>query len=307
MWVPRQYQSLNAEMAQRMPNTLHDNDSTTRYFERYFAQKAMSVLDLTMPAEWDLDFVLYCLVAFGYVIVTDADKYGVVPQAGVVNGIGLYFQPTRFDISNTLVRKSGKLGVDGEVLKMTPDYVGIFDMVHQYAYKMALIYSAIDQSLINSRLAWALAAKNKNAAQTLKAAFDKISRGEAGVILDKAVLVDENEESPIIELFNRNPQDNYITDLLLRDAQTLETRFNREVGIPDITENKGERLTAQEAAEMNSGANAKVTLWVENLNESFEKIERLYGIKGRAKVRNLNIDRGADDESRVDNNGNVSD
>lgn len=297
MWIPQQYQTLNGMMASRVPNSLHDCDSTTNYFERYFAQKAASVLDLDIPKEWDKDFFLYCLIMFGYVVVTDTDKFGIVPQAAAVNGIGLYYQPTRFTVQNSLVQKSGVLGVDGVLIRMTPDYMGIYDMIHQYAYKMALIYSAIDQSLINSRLAWAVAAKNKNAAQTLKAAFDKISRGEAGVIIDKKILMNEEDDSPIVELFNHNPQDNYITDMLLRDAQTLETRFNREVGIPDITENKGERLTAQEAAEANSGANAKVTLWVQNINESFDQLADLYGIRCSAKVRNL-TEGVQDDESR---------
>lgn len=306
MWIPQQYATLNGMMASRMPNSLHDCDSTTNYFERYFAQKAASVLDLDIPKEWDKDFFLYCLIMFGYVVVTDTDKYGIVPQAAAVNGIGLYYQPTRFTVQNSLVQKSGVLGVDGVLIRMTPDYMGIYDMIHQYAYKMALIYSAIDQSLINSRLAWAVAAKSKNAAQTLKAAFDKISRGEAGVIIDKKILMDEGDDSPIVELFNRNPQDNYITDLLLRDMQTLETRFNREIGIPDITENKGERLTAQEAAEANSGANAKVTLWVQNINESFDQLADLYGIRCSAKVCNL-TEGVQEDESGRNTDGNADD
>lgn len=297
MWTPFNYEHLNALMASRIPNSLHDNDSTTKYFERYFMQKAVSALDITMPKEWEKDFVLYALCAFGYCIVTDTDEYGVIPQVGALSGVGLYFQPTTFTISNSLVQKKGLLGKDGEVVKMTPDYYGIFDMIHQYAYKMSLIYSALDQSLINSRLAWALAAKNKNAAQTLKAAMDKILRGEPGVIIDKVITDDDASESPILEIMNRNPQDNYITDLLLRDAQTLETRFDREVGIPDITENKGERLTAQEASEMNASAQAKITLWVENLNESFEKVRQLYGISCHARVRDLRVKEGGEEDA----------
>lgn len=287
MYVPMQYQTLNAAMAYRVPNTLHDSDSTTRYFERYFMQKAVSVLDVDIPADWDKDFFLYCLTAFGYCVVTDTDEYGIVPQAAAINGIGLYYQPTHFDVQNSLVRKSGTLGVDGVLIRMTPDYMGIYDMIHQYAYKMSLIYSAIDQSLINSRLAWALGARNKNAAQTLKAAIDRILRGEPGVVIDKKILDEEDGGSPIIELFNRNPKENYITDLLLRDAQTLETRFNREIGIPDVTEDKGDRLTAQEASELNAGASAKVTLWIENINASFNELFRVYGIRCRARVRDL--------------------
>lgn len=295
MWKPFNYETLNALMASRIPNTLHNADSVTDYFERYFMQKTISVLDITMPKEWEKDFVLYALCMFGYCIVTDTEKYGVIPQVGTLSGVGLYFQPTNFNISNSLVQKSGVLGKDGEVIKMTPDYYGIYDMIHQYAYKMSLIYSALDQSLINSRLAWALAAKNKNAAQTLKAAMDKILRGEPGVIIDKVITdSDDPKDSPILEIINRNPQDNYITDLLLRDAQTLETRFNREVGIPDITENKGERLTAQEASELNAGAQAKVTLWIDNLNESFDKLRQLYGIRCRAKVRDLRMPEGGE-------------
>lgn len=301
MWIPQMYTEINAKMGMAQPNVLHDNDSVTAYYEKYFAQKAMSVLDITCPKEWDMDFVLFTLIYSGYIIVLDTPEYGVIPQWGAVKGVGLFYQPTDFDVNNKLVRKSGTDGVDGVIVKMTPDYRGIFDLIHHYAYKMALISSALDQSLINSRLAWALAAKNKKAAQTLKAAMDRIYRGEPGVIVDKTVVVDEGDETPIIELMNRNPQDNYITDLLLRDAQTLETRFNREIGIPDITENKGERLTAQEAAEMNSGANAKVTLWVDNLNESFEKVRKLYNIECRAKVRDLIIGGGADARGDDDN------
>lgn len=293
-----QYAALNQYMAAGVPNSLHDADSTTGYFERYLFQKAASVLDLDIPEEWDKDFVLYALLMCGYLIVTDTPEYGVVPQVGAFSGVGLYYQPTKFNINNELVHASGELGKDGVLVRMTPDYRGIFDMIHQYAYKMSLIYSAIDQSLINSRFAWALAAKNKAAAQTLKAAFDRISRGEPGVVLDKTVLDMEDGQSPIMELFNRNPAETYITDRLLRDAQTLETRFNRELGIPDITEDKGDRLTAQEAAELNAGANAKVTLWVQNLNESFAEVEKLYGIRCEARVRDLTMAREEEDEIR---------
>ena len=95
MWIPQQYQTLNGMMASRMPNSLHDCDSTTNYFERYFAQKAASVLDLDIPKEWDKDFFLYCLIMFGYVVVTDTDWNILQKVSGFTASNGLDLLPAR--------------------------------------------------------------------------------------------------------------------------------------------------------------------------------------------------------------------
>ena len=78
---------------------------------------------------------------FGYVAVFDNPEMGLVFNPASITGINFWYQPTRAVISNPALKKSLELeiGKDCELLKLTPDYFGIFDIINLHAEKLALL------------------------------------------------------------------------------------------------------------------------------------------------------------------------
>ena len=58
-----------------------------------------------------------------------------------------------------------------------PDYRGIFDTISYYAEKLSTLDNAINLSIINSKFAFMIAAKNKACAEAIKKMLDRINKG----------------------------------------------------------------------------------------------------------------------------------
>ena len=92
-----------------------------------------------------------------------------------MNGYDFYYQPTEAIISNPRYDARLKIGEECEILKLTPDYFGIWDIISYYSEKLSVLDNAINMSLINNKFAFLLGARNKAAGEALKKMLDKRS------------------------------------------------------------------------------------------------------------------------------------
>lgn len=221
---------------------------------------------------------LLTLYSRGYVGVVNTQKYGVIFNPCSVGGRNVFYEPAYILMANPLLPEiTGRqleISTDCGIIRLTPDYIGILDLVGFYAEKMALCSQGIDVNIINSKLAYVFSAKDQTQARTFKKMFDQITDGEPAVVVDKKLFNDDG--SPNWQLFTQNLKQTYITDSLIIDLRKIEDEFNTRIGIPNANTDKRERLISDEVNANNVETETLPELWLDNLNRTIEQTVKLY-------------------------------
>ena len=309
MYIPLNYDHINTIEGSYQPSVVkYRNNQVFDFWIRSLFQRACSVVEAQLPEEWTgsvKDFLYYCLFRFGYVPVWYSAEYGYTFQPGNLSGYNWYYQPTTALIANPLLKQSLelKIGKDCEILKLTPDYRGIWDVICYYAEKLSLLDSAINMSLINNKYAFFLGARNKVAGQALKKMLDLIHKGEPAVVYDMKLLNDPTDKVEPFQVWERsNLKNNYLTTDQLKDFQTLINNFDSEVGIPTIPYEKKERMVASEADSRQIDSQSRATIWIETLNSSADAIKKIYpdinlSFKLRYEAKEVTADEPRDNDA----------
>ena len=279
MYYPLNYECINNAAGLYAPSAIKAyNNVSFAYWERSLFQRACSTLKFMVP--WSgkvFDFFMYCLFRFGYIAISENDIYGKWFQPCTLSGYDFYYQPTRALISNPDYNADLKIGKDCEILKLTPDYMGIWDIISFFASELSELDNAINMSLVNNKFGFILGARNKTAASAIKKALDKINAGEPAVIYDMSLLNDETDDAEPWQVWERgNLKDTYFTPEQLQDRMTILNQFDAEIGIPTIPYNKKERMVQSEAESRQYDAVSRVTVWINTLEESIKDINALY-------------------------------
>ena len=282
-YYPLNYAQLNLLEGTVSPSTPNSiNNRTFAFWSRAFFERAVSVLDFTVPEEWQgsvKDFFHYALFARGYLAIFYDPKFGQCFQPCTFGGeLNFYYQPMTVLISNPLLNTELEIGKECELLKLTPDYRGIWDIIEYYAEKMSLLDNAINASLINSRLAYIISASTKTAAQAIKKVLDQINAGEPAVIWDKNILKDPVTKDTPFDIVSTTDHmaKVYLTSDQLKDAQTILQNYDSEIGIPSLPYQKKERMVTDEANMRRFDSQARALVWYETLSSSINKIKQLY-------------------------------
>lgn len=285
--IPAAYDYMNVYNASLQPSTVHvSNTGLSFYFQRYLLQKILSVFEFeNIPKHWSKSYFEYTLFIFGFCAVVKTDKYGVIPQHCGLYGYNVFYQPTNVIISNPLLKGilQPKIGTECSLIKMQPDYGSCWDIVSHYADLMALSIEALGVNLVNSKLAYVFACESKNAAESFKKMYDQIASGETASFVDKN-LFDENGD-PRWMTFSQNLKQNYIADEILQDLAKLDSRFNTDVGIPNVNIAKKSGVSDNEIASNNIDTKAKASLWLETIREGLEETNRLFNLDISVKLR----------------------
>lgn len=256
------------------------NNRFYSYWERALFQRACSVFDFTLPEEWQgerSDFFYWILFRFGYVMIARDERFGTFFQPAALNGYDFYYQPTEAILSNPKLQKRYTIHEECELLKLTPDYIGAWDIISRYAEQLSTLDVAINTNIINSKLAYLLGAKNKNVAEALKTIMDQINRGEPAVFYDKAITGGKpGEDTPFQFLPVQKVKENYIVMDQLRDLQTILNAFDNEVGIPTVPYQKAERMVTAEAESKEADAVSRITVWKKSLDASLVNVNKMF-------------------------------
>ena len=303
-YIPLNYNQINVGAGTFSPSPVKSyNNRTFGFWIRALFQRITSVIEFDLPDEWQgtvKDFFLYCMYKYGFVAVFDSDEFGMSFQPCAPKGYDFYYQPTDVVISNPLYQATLKIGTECELLKLTPDYVGIWDIIEYYAERFSSLDNAINMSLINCKTPYILGAKNKTASSALKKIFDKVNRGDPAVIFDEKLINDPNtKDTPfqLIELL-RNPKEAYLTTDQLMDFQTILNNFDAEIGIPTVPYQKKERLVAQEATMRAYDGCARSLTWFNTLTTSIAEVKKLYPdiiLDARLHYADFNVSEGGSD------------
>ena len=287
--LPASYDYINFYNASMDPSTVHvKNTGLSNFFSRYLIQKAISAFEWKgIPENWHMNYFLYVLFVFGYISVIETDKYGIIPQHCGLYGYDVMYQPTHATIANPLLQgiRNPRIGKECEIIKLTPDYGGIWDLVSFYADMLALSAETAGVNLVNSKLSFIFFAKNKAAAESFKKLYDQVASGQPAAVIDKDLL-DENGNLSW-QQFNQNLQQNYISGQILQDMVQWDCRFNTEIGIPNTNIAKLSGVSDREVEANSINTEAKALLWEETLKKGVEAVNRMFGtnISVRYKYR----------------------
>lgn len=284
--VPAQYEEINLYNGALSPSTVHvKNSELARVFKRYLLQDAMSAFTWELPKTWDKAYFLYVLYIWGYIGILNTDRYGVIPQHGALGGRNVFYGPSHLLVANPLFDRSYRLRIGEEctVIRLAPDYRGLYDLVDLYGDMMALAVEAAGINLVNSKLSFIFGAKNKAAAESFKTATDQVMEGNPAVYIDKDLLDEDGKLS--LYMYNQDVGGNFITDKLLETLSTLEYKFRTAIGIPNVGYEKSERLTQTES-ELNGYATVtKASMWLDQIKDGAKKAREMFGVDIRVEWR----------------------
>lgn len=287
----------------KIPSTYWEKKSEVyKYWFRSLLHKIdSSIVFKNLPKGFSNDFFMFCLWVRGYVLFfhtdrLDLQKYGedgTVFQPCFVSGYDFYYQPVKATVSNPKMdfKYEFTLGEKAWLLKLTPDFMGVLDILDYYASKLASISEAIDMSIINSKMGVIATASNEAQAATLKAIYDKIQRGETLIVYDD-ITTSSDEIIPRKEPFEiwiQELKKNYILTDQLADMQTILNSFYTEIGLPVAVEKK-ERLVTSEADFAAAQSQARIACWIQTIEESLEVINNMFNLNIEVEYASQNDD-----------------
>ena len=287
---PLNYENINLVAGTYTPSQVRpcDNESYV-YWQRSLLQRAMSVIRIDdLPKEWHgnvKDFLWYCMFKLGYVVCFNNTKFGRTFQPCTLRGFDWYYQPTDAKVVNPKLELDLKIHKDCEILKLCPDYTGIWDVICRYARRLSTFDPSIDMAIINSKYSLIMGASTKGGTTFLKKVNDKINEGDPAVIFDAKALAlndPQTKESAIVDLSRKDIKNTYLGAELLQDFETVLHEFDTEIGIPTLPYQKKERMITDEAESKQVDAVSRSLVWVDTMNECFELINPMLGTNMKA-------------------------
>jgi len=289
--LPVLYDQQNIYNSQQNPSTIHaSNTGLTWFFQRYLMLKIISRYDFTLPDDWDADYFRYVLFSIGFIGVVNTDKYGTICQHGTVSGYNVFYRPSRFLVSNPALKRTYDLeiGKDTEIIRLSPDWRGAWDVVQMYADQMAVCMEAFGVNAINSKFAFVFAADNKSMAESMKKLYDQIASGQPAAFADRSLFNEDGDPRWI--LFQNNLKQNYVGNDLLQSLTTIEHKFNTFIGFNNANTEKKERMITDEVTANNEEVKSVATLWLDQMNATMQKVNDMFDLSLSVKFKEVQDD-----------------
>lgn len=311
MQPPFSYEYLNSVDSQVPSSFLHiHNTGVSRFFKRLLMMDALSVFKWTLPKHWDPDYFRFTLMGLGWCAIFKTNLFGVIPQYAALSGYNVFYRPTRAIITNPLINSRDlTINQNCTILKMSPDYKGVADVVDYYGDLLALCYESLSVNILNSRLAYVIGVASKAEAETFKALYDEIASGRPAVI--KRETKTNAQFKPSLadnwETLQQNIGQNFIAPEMLDSLNQIRDEFLTIIGIPNLSERKKERVNTIDSQRNTFETESKVEIWLEELKEGIDRTVKMFPeLKGQFSVeRRFKVEEVKPDESKIQPDGTV--
>lgn len=277
-WANNIFGMQNLISADYFPSTAHSDSQLTSFNFRYLLQQALSVFEWDLPESLERNYFLYSLYLIGYGFVFYTDEFGIVYNTGGFSGFDVYYNPVYGIVDNPTLPKMKyekmKIGEECAIIRLTPDMMGIADLVKYYAELLSEAETSLQTNLINTKFSYIFAVKDSSTEKSLKLLYDKIAGGETAVFADKK-LFDANGNLQV-ELFNQDVKSVYIGDTLLVNIREILNDYYSKIGIPNANITKKERMIKDEANANNFETRALCYGWYDCLKKDLEKSNKMF-------------------------------
>lgn len=271
---------------------------TEEYWERSLFQRMRTLYRIEgLPEagahqiQTDMDAFMWGLFHMGFLVMFNTKQYGITFQPGTPAGVGLQYEPTSMTVATPYFNFSRPLliGDECEIIKMTPDYRGIWDIITKYARELMNQEIAIRQSQINARFAYAISVENNNQASTVRAMFERVANGDPYVIYNQNIKskgIPNSEPAVPWAQLDRNLKENFILPELLEGRRKILEDFYREIGVP-LPIDKKERVNVAETNIAAAEGYNRRNVWKQCLDDSLARCNRMYGTNIKAVFSDL--------------------
>lgn len=263
-------------------------EASLAYWTRSLFQRMTALIDIQNAPRapenrytWDLDALKYQLFKTGFTVVFASSTYGIVPQRGTLTGYGLQYQPTSALVNNSYFQFSRplRIGYECELIKLTPDYTGIFDIIAKYAAELRELDVSLKSAVRNVRLGYAMIARDDKTARSLAGIRQKIINGDDAIVDEK---IANKRPDGTLDLpwyhFERDIRQSYVVNDLLEARRDVLVDFYREIGVR-MLDNKKERMLTDEVSAGQAETFIRSEVWAETLKESVRKVNERFGLK----------------------------
>ena len=224
----------------------------------------------------------------GFITITDT-QMGVLPLRCGVSGYNVFNHPTTVIVANPVLGNFERtIDEDCALVKISYDYRGILDIIYRYAYMLAECDCSISVNLMNSKVAFIGLVESKQQANSMKAMYDMISKGEP------AVFVKGSQINQDTILYN-HVKENFIASDIQLLKRKIMSEFLTEIGVNNANTEKRERLTDNEVEANDSEIQLNAGYWLDNIKEGFEVANRLYNLNLSISLKNTFNTEGAFD------------
>ena len=319
-YLPLNYDKINLIEGTFTPSQMQNHSVAFDYWVRSLFERATSNLEFGLPEMWQGDianFWYYCMVRFGFVSIQDltgrgkrGDEIGLCFSPVNLTGINFYYGRTLALLSNPTLDESYELeiGKDCVLCCLTPDKIGIWDIITRYAEMLANLDNAINISIINNKVPYILGGKTKAAVQTLKKIMDKVNSGQPAVFYDSRIQDDaQTKDTPFqfLKLLD-NPKQNYLTTDQLIDLHTILSDFDAEVGIPTVPYQKKERETEYESKSKITDGCARSLVWKRTVEQSLVEVNKMFPSLNITFKLRWEVEDNVNSEDNTDRSGNMA-
>lgn len=283
---------INQYETMQQPDMIHlTNTADYHMFFRYFLQRVISgIIFDGFPDFWDIDFFNVVLFLKGNVAIIKSSQFDVIPQIAEPYGFNIFYEPTDMIVANPYLKsidnRSYKIGTDCEVVRLTPDWEGVADLINAYAQRCALVWTTHDVASALAKIGYVFTAKNKSASETYKVMFDDIMSGKLAVAINQSLF--DKDGKPLYQVFDNDVKSKFdVATQALQNIRDIKAQFDEEIGLVGVPQKK-ERLIKAEIESQETNVMSKLVLWVDTLNRCFKKVNALFpNINITAKMRNV--------------------
>ena len=269
-------------------------NASALYYREFLLKKIFSVFEFTIPDTWSMDYFQSHLFLDGYIGIVDTDA-GVLPLQCSFSGINVFNEPTEIIVANPVLGSfDRKIGVNGVLLRIQYNYMGVLTMLNRYAALLAMCDSGIAVNLMNSKVTMIGMAETKAQADSMKVMYDRISMGEPAVFVKGSAI--GNGES----IYWNRAKENYIANDIQDTKRSLIAEFLTEIGIDNVNIDKRERLVTDEVNANDEEIRCNVQHWLENIQTGFREANDLFGLDLSVRIRSyekINREESGTDES----------
>lgn len=262
---------------------------TTSYYGRILLNIIFSLFDIKVPEkggemlmEIPKNYLRFWLYIYGTFAVLYTKKFGWVIAPYTVSEFDFYYQPKQIVVTNRFFddRKIGIVGANCEIVKIFDDYRGVTSIISQYAEMLAACDKAVNINLMQVGLGKLLGVPDKKSAEVIKSAYGHLTEGLPIATINKEIFNDGVLKDLIADLSQP-----FIGDKVHELKRSIMNDFLTTVGINNANINKRERLNADEVNANNDEVETIKTIMLENLQDSFEKVNALSGLNFSVEER----------------------
>lgn len=258
---------------------------------RYLYNQIYSVFDFELPKTWARNVFRFFLFRMGSIGVVYTKKFGWIAWPYGVKKLDFQYQPAVIEIWNEHLPKAqtGIIGVNAEIIRIMDDYGGLEDLVVEYAEKLAQCDKSVNINLMNANVALAAYAKSKKDADDIYTAYGEATTGKPMVVINKSLGTE-----PIKTLID-SPKQNFMGLEMLQARREIVNEFLTKIGIRSANYDKRAQMSDDEVRQKDGEAKALVSVILENLEECFDRLNKISGLGLAVSLRKEVTGDGTDD------------